>query len=63
MLEVTAYWGNDDAFSTIRMRRIIWCKIKEGASHKRGSYLWYKGLRYFCYWVFSGGLASVSGSD
>jgi hypothetical protein len=63
MVEITASWGNDDAFSTIRIRRSVWCKIKEGAYHERGSYSWYEGTRYSCYWVFSDGLVSISGSD
>ncbi len=63
MVEVTAYWGDDDAFSTIRLRRSVWNKIKEGASHARGAHSWYEGKRYVCRWYFSDGTVSISGSD
>ncbi len=63
MVEITAYWGNDDASSTIRLRRSIWNRIKDGGDYVRGAHSWYEGKRYVCRWYFSDGRVSISGSD
>ena len=63
MVEITADWGGDDGYSTIRMRRSIWRRILAGARHERGGFAWYEGKPYPCRWVFSDGLVSVFGPD
>jgi len=63
MVQVTAYWGNDDVSCTIRVRKSIWHKVEKGAYYERTGYYGYEGEKIRCKWIFSGGLLSISGAD
>ncbi len=63
MLQVTAYWGNDDVSCTIRVRKSIWNRVENGAYYKRVGFYGYEGQVFRCKWIFSGGFVSISGAD
>jgi hypothetical protein len=50
---LTAFWGNDDAESTIKVSRRMWKKIQEGAEYKKSTWSWYEGHRYSVSWLFA----------
>jgi hypothetical protein len=61
-VEITAYWGNDDAESTIKVSRRCWQRIQQGADYERSAWSWYEGRRYPVGWRFSGRTVSVFGT-
>lgn len=62
-VDVTAYWGNDDAESTIRVSRRRWKAILDGASYTTAAWSWYEGKRYPVTWRFASGEVSIDGED
>lgn len=62
-VEVTAYWGNDDASSTIRLSRRRWASIKSGAEYEKSAWSWYEGTRSSVTWRFVQGTVSIDGED
>lgn len=60
---LTAYWGNDDADSTIRMSRRRWAAIQAGAEYWADATSWYEGKRSYIGWTFANGNFSISGED
>jgi hypothetical protein len=62
-VELRAYWGNDDAESTIKLSRRKWSAILEGENYTKSTWSWYEGKRYPVTWCFSNGLVSIDGED
>jgi len=62
-VELTVYWGNDDAESTIKISPRRWKQIQEGAQYETSAWGYYEGTRFSVYWHFSGGVFSIGGDD
>ena len=62
-VELTAFWGNDDAGSTIKVSRRRWKQIQEGAEYSTSAWGWYEGKRFSVIWSFSDGKVTVFGDD
>lgn len=62
-LEITAYWGNDDAESSIKVSRRRWAAIQDGASFSTTAWSFYEGGRFLVTWRFAGGEVSIDGDD
>jgi hypothetical protein len=62
-VQVSAYWGNDDVESTIRMSRRTWRMINEGEDFYKSTWSYYEGKRYSVSWSFSDKKVSISGMD
>lgn len=62
-VELTAYWGNDDAESTIKVSRRRWQSIQDGSSYETSAWGWYEGGRFSVAWRFSGALVTIDGED
>lgn len=62
-LYITAYWGNDDAESSIRISRGCWKKILLGKSYEQSAWAWYEGKRFSVLWELSNKTISISGRD
>ena len=60
---LTAYWGNDDASSTIRLSRKRWKAILEGAEHETTAWSHYEGSRSRVTWSFSNCTVSICSDD
>lgn len=60
-IELTAYWGNDDAESTIKVSRARWKKIQDGAVYVTSAWGWYEGSRFSVAWCFSNGEVTING--
>lgn len=52
LVELTAYWGNDDAESTIKISPRMWSEIQAGKTHFKDAYGWYEGRRFRVGWTF-----------
>ena len=44
-IQLTAFWGNDDAESSIRISRRRWNAIQSGAEYVVNAASWYEGRR------------------
>jgi len=62
-VDITAYWGNDDAESSIRISRCCWQKILLGLGYTRSAWSWYEGKRYPVLWEFDDREISIYGRD
>ena len=62
-VELTAYWGNDDVDSTIKISRRRWKQIQEGAEYEDYASYWYEGRRFSVCWEFSNGEVSLFGEE
>lgn len=62
-VELTAYWGNDDAESTIKVSRRRWEAIQKGSEYKTSAWGWYEGRRFSVSWCFVRGEVSIDGDD
>lgn len=62
-VEVTAYWGNDDAESTIKLSRRRWNAILNCNEYTMSAWSWYEGKRYPVTWSFSNGSVTIDGED
>ncbi len=62
-VELTAYWGNGDAESTIRVSRRRWKEIQEGVEYGTSAWGWYEGRRFSVSWNFVDGEVSIGGED
>jgi hypothetical protein len=60
---LTATWGNDDAYSSIRISRRRWSALQAGAEYVQSSSSWYEGGRESVVWVFEKGKVTVDGED
>jgi hypothetical protein len=59
----TAYWGNDDAESSIKLSRKQWAAIQAGAEYDTRAWGWYEGRRSAVSWSFMNGCVSIAGAD
>ena len=62
-VELTAFWGNDDAESTIKVSRRRWKAICSGAEYWTSAWSWYEGKRDSVAWSFTDGNVTISGKD
>ncbi len=62
-VEVTAYWGADDADSTIKLRLEKWKEIKGGAKFAKKGLSYYEGQSYEVLWSFGAGKVTIDGED
>lgn len=62
-VHLTAFWGNDDASSTIKVSRRRWAQLQGGAEYETSASSWYEGERDAVHWRFSEALVSIDGSD
>ena len=62
-IRLTAFWGNGDAESSIRVSRRMWKKIKEGMKFSFDSTGWYEGTRQKVCWSFIDGKVDIDGED
>jgi hypothetical protein len=62
-VELTAFWGNDDAGSTVKVSRRRWKQIQEWAEYSTSAWGWYEGKRFSVIWKFSHEKVSVYGDD
>jgi hypothetical protein len=62
-VELSAYWGNDDAHSTIKVSRRRWAAIQNGAEYETSTWSWYEGMRSRVSWSFDKGLVSINSDD
>lgn len=56
---LTAFWGNDDAESTIKMSRRQWQKIMNGDSYETTSKSYYEGEKFEIEWSFCNNKISI----
>ena len=59
MIELTTYWGNDDADSTIVLSNEIWQKISLGESFSIIAESTYEGIEETVTWSFGNGYFSI----
>jgi hypothetical protein len=62
-VELTAYWGTDDADSTIKVSAKKWEQIKAGAQYQKTAKSYYEGQSYDVTWSFLDGTVSIDGED
>ena len=62
-VKLTAYWGNDDAESTIKVSRSRWKAITEGGAYETTAWGGYEGGRFSVSWQFQNGSFSVLAAD
>lgn len=62
-VELTAYWGNDDAESTINISVKKWKQIKAGAQFQKSAKSYYEGQGYDVTWSFANGVVSIDSED
>ncbi len=62
-VELTAYWGNDDAESTIKIGPHQWREIQDGGDYSRRGWGWYEGRRFSVSWSFGGKEFSIGADD
>ena len=62
-IELTAWWGNSDAQSSIRVSRRKWKAIKQGLVFSKRSTGWYEGQRQSVVWHFSSAELSINGEE
>ena len=60
---ITAFWGNDDASSTIRISKSKWTKILAGEALHKPAWSWYEGKRYRVNWVIEDNKCSIIGAE
>lgn len=62
-VEITAYWGNDDASSTIKLSPSRWAAIEQGAEFEKSAWSWYEGVRSSVTWRFAQKEVTIDGED
>ena len=62
-VELTAYWGNDDADSTIKLSAKKWNEIRAGAQFEKDAWSNYEGQRFRVVWLFGSGQVTIDGED
>jgi hypothetical protein len=63
IVSITAYWGSDDAESTIELSAEQWQRIQRGASHVEHGVSWYEGESEGVCWSFQNCTISIDGAD
>tara|TARA_B100000470_G_scaffold79960_1_gene61546 strand:- start:72 stop:377 length:306 start_codon:yes stop_codon:yes gene_type:complete len=62
-IELSAWWGNGDVGTSIRVSRRRWKAIQEGAEYEASSTSWYEGMRYSNGWTFADAKVNINGED
>jgi hypothetical protein len=62
-VQLTAFWGNDDAESSIQISRRRWSAIQNGGAYEVSASSTYEGKRYPVVWRFARGQVSIDGDD
>lgn len=62
-VELTAFWGNDDVDSTIKISASRWMQIQSGAHFEISAKSHYEGQSHHVIWSFAGGEVSIIGKD
>lgn len=62
-VEITVYWGHDDAESTIKLSPRKWEEIKAGAQFQKSAWSYYEGQRYRVFWCFADSEVTIDGAD
>lgn len=52
-VSLTAWWGNNDASSSVIIPLSKWKKILDGMEFIKGGYSWYEGRRFHVIWKFN----------
>lgn len=63
LIELTAFWGNDDASSKIKIKRNLWDQILSGAELSKSAVGYYEGLKFSVEWNFSKKKVTIIGED
>jgi hypothetical protein len=62
-IELTAYWGDGCAISTIKVSPKLLEQIKQGGKYYKSTWGYYDGQRFRVSWTFENGLYSIDGED
>ena len=62
-INLSAYWGDGAAESTIDVSLRRWKSICEGAEYSTSADAWYEGESFTVQWKFKNGMFSIYGSD
>ena len=62
-IELTAYWGDGCAISTIKVSPKLLEQIKQGGEYSNSTWGYYEGKRFSVFWTFENGLFSIDGDD
>jgi len=62
-INLTAFWGNDDVDSTIKVSRRRWKAIQEGAEYVATGSYWFEGKKFYATWSFADGKVTIRGDD
>lgn len=62
-LATRVFWGNDDAYSTIRISVKQWNSILLGEDLTKSTWSYYEGLRNRVIWEFTDRTLNVCGDD
>ena len=60
---LTAYWGSDEADSTIKLSAKKWNEIRAGAQLEKDAWSYYEGQRFRVVWLFGPGQVTIDGED
>ena len=63
LVVLKAYWGNDDAESSIKISAKKWEQIKAGAQFQKTAKSYYEGQKYNVTWSFANRVVSIDGED
>jgi hypothetical protein len=62
-VELTAFWGDSTAQSTIKVSPRRWELIKQGSKYLRPAWSYYEGRRYSVLWSVADGKVTIDGED
>ena len=62
-VELTAYWADGAAESSIKVSRKRWREIQDGAEHDAFTWSYYEGQRFSVSWYFNDGYVSIGSED
>lgn len=60
---ITAYWGNDDAESVIKVSRRRWRALQDGMAYETSAWGWYEGRRFSVSWAFRDSRVTIDSAD
>jgi hypothetical protein len=63
LIEITAWWGNDDVDASLQVTQTEWEDIKNGGEFEDVSSYFYEGQEYLANWRFTDGLVSITGEE
>jgi hypothetical protein len=62
-VEITEFWSDGCACSTIKMSRRQWAKILNGEEYERCTTSYYDGQRSYVDWLFKDAKLTINGGD